>query len=292
MAKRRKSAVHDLRRSPRFEKQNDLRVNFKNPNLKSANVSRRSPRVGKLTDTNSVQDLKTPNLESVRKEARLSATDRSLMSPPSCGDVMGNEVAEEVKQNEAVRKSELRRSPRFGKSCVEQIIGLNSGDSEKKLGADANGEQENTGKERVCLRRSPRFSNQERNYKDADWKLDSVVDKICDNDGGKSNRSVKKNIRKSNNPIGLNEESAQMGEEASRKNEGKGAEAGRSKRKRAKEGSEVVRGWTKEQETALERAYMSMKPTPRFWKKVSKMVNSFFLGRIVCLPVFVFVFVL
>ncbi|KAE8709596.1 DNA binding protein, putative isoform 1 [Hibiscus syriacus] len=33
-----------------------------------------------------------------------------------------------------------------------------------------------------------------------------------------------------------------------------------------------VRGWTREQELILQKAYLSAKPTPNFWKKVSKLV--------------------
>lgn len=63
------------------------------------------------------------------------------------------------------------------------------------------------------------------------------------------------------------------------------------KRKQVEEGkvSGKIRGWTKEQEVALQRAYFATKPTPSFWKKVSKLVITFsfthfwysyiFLGR-------------
>ncbi|KAL0452782.1 UNVERIFIED_CONTAM: hypothetical protein Slati_1256300 [Sesamum latifolium] len=46
------------------------------------------------------------------------------------------------------------------------------------------------------------------------------------------------------------------------------------KRKRCEveEECEIVQGWTKEQELALQRAYFTAKPTPHFWKKVAKMV--------------------
>ncbi|KAM0948585.1 hypothetical protein DsansV1_C06g0060951 [Dioscorea sansibarensis] len=43
------------------------------------------------------------------------------------------------------------------------------------------------------------------------------------------------------------------------------------------EGGEVeelgggVKGWTKEQELELRRAYLSARPSPHFWKKVAKM---------------------
>ncbi|KAF2283846.1 hypothetical protein GH714_016480 [Hevea brasiliensis] len=45
------------------------------------------------------------------------------------------------------------------------------------------------------------------------------------------------------------------------------------KRKRVEEGNYgSVKGWAKEQEVALQRAYFGVKPTPHFWKKVSKLV--------------------
>ncbi|KDP32158.1 hypothetical protein JCGZ_12619 [Jatropha curcas] len=45
------------------------------------------------------------------------------------------------------------------------------------------------------------------------------------------------------------------------------------KRKREEERVDgSVKGWTKEQEMALQRAYFVAKPTPNFWKKVSKLV--------------------
>ncbi|CAI9110548.1 OLC1v1010597C1 [Oldenlandia corymbosa var. corymbosa] len=48
-----------------------------------------------------------------------------------------------------------------------------------------------------------------------------------------------------------------------------------AKRKKVQVREELVTvedGWTMEQELALERAYFAAKPTPHFWKKVSKMV--------------------
>lgn len=52
---------------------------------------------------------------------------------------------------------------------------------------------------------------------------------------------------------------------------------GKRKRKHGEEGKETskTQGWTKEQEVALQRAYFAAKPTPHFWKKVSKLVIRF-----------------
>ncbi|XP_050376714.1 uncharacterized protein LOC126794106 [Argentina anserina] len=62
--------------------------------------------------------------------------------------------------------------------------------------------------------------------------------------------------------------------------EGKGGEldcrdkkvAVRRKRKRGEDDVKVAKGWTKEQELALQRAYLLAKPTPGFWKQVAKLV--------------------
>ncbi|OWM85438.1 uncharacterized protein LOC116194822 [Punica granatum] len=56
-----------------------------------------------------------------------------------------------------------------------------------------------------------------------------------------------------------------VGREADHKTQG-------VKRKREAEASGSEQGWTKEQEAALERAYLAAKVTPSFWKKVSKLV--------------------
>ncbi|KAJ6673759.1 hypothetical protein OIU85_012736 [Salix viminalis] len=45
------------------------------------------------------------------------------------------------------------------------------------------------------------------------------------------------------------------------------------RRKRAEEATNrAVEGWTKDQEMALQRAFLTAKPTPNFWKKVSKLI--------------------
>ena len=53
------------------------------------------------------------------------------------------------------------------------------------------------------------------------------------------------------------------------------------KRKRDEEDRGMTKEWTKEQELALQRAYFVAKPTPNFWKKVSKLVFFYFfeIGR-------------
>ncbi|KAL2606101.1 hypothetical protein AAZV13_09G163200 [Glycine max] len=51
-----------------------------------------------------------------------------------------------------------------------------------------------------------------------------------------------------------------------------GREKGVNGEKRKRGGEEISKGWTKEQELALQRAYLAAKPSPHFWKNVSKLV--------------------
>jgi hypothetical protein len=53
-----------------------------------------------------------------------------------------------------------------------------------------------------------------------------------------------------------------------------GGAKGKRKHKHKHACSEIAEGWTKEQELALRKAYFTAKPTPHFWKNVSKMVCS------------------
>ena len=46
------------------------------------------------------------------------------------------------------------------------------------------------------------------------------------------------------------------------------------KRNHVDKGHRIVEGWTKDQELALQRAFLVAKPTPHFWKKVAKLVMS------------------
>lgn len=54
---------------------------------------------------------------------------------------------------------------------------------------------------------------------------------------------------------------------------GGGRKKGENGEKRKRGGEEISKGWTKEQELALQRAYLAAKPSPHFWKNVSKLVR-------------------
>ena len=52
-----------------------------------------------------------------------------------------------------------------------------------------------------------------------------------------------------------------------------GEESRKRKMDECEEVGGAVREWTEEQELALRRAYLVAKPTPNFWKKVSRLVK-------------------
>ncbi|CAM8942526.1 unnamed protein product [Rhodiola kirilowii] len=170
-----------------------------------------------------------PNLESVRKQVRPSKAG-SLLLPCVGGR---NESVVDFSQKEGLGEycgSKLRRSLRFRESCVEQPDGLKLGALEKKpkAGVRTAKDSENLDKERVALRRSFRFLDKQINYKDADTKLDSVVEEICERDGGRSEQMVKRNKMKSVSPVGPEEELSEA-----TKNESKEANAGKRKKNNA-----------------------------------------------------------
>lgn len=59
---------------------------------------------------------------------------------------------------------------------------------------------------------------------------------------------------------------------------GEGKKGGNGE-KRKRNGDEIRKWWTKEQDLALQRAYFTAKPSPHFWKNVSKLV---------CIPICVY----
>lgn len=71
------------------------------------------------------------------------------------------------------------------------------------------------------------------------------------------------------------EENANLGGDLSEKITGKLKKIGEKKRvggKRKRTEGKEGQGWSKDQEMALQRAYIAAKPTPHFWKKVARLV--------------------
>ncbi|MBA0801968.1 hypothetical protein Gohar_012304 [Gossypium harknessii] len=98
------------------------------------------------------------------------------------------------------------------------------------------------------------------------------------NDGSKKNEGIKEGSldeKEREASVGLKVTTVDRKEserrEVRERNEVVGVKRKR-KRKPGNRGDTVLQGWTREQELALQRAYFSAKPTPNFWKKVSKLV--------------------
>ncbi|KAJ7943804.1 putative Homeodomain-like superfamily protein [Quillaja saponaria] len=196
----------------------------------------------------------------------------------------------------------LRRSSRI---CSQKDIG-----DKHKIRIDTSGKPDNNsgnfanlsscstkssrlknGAERFqCLRRSQRISSKQNIvvYLDGnDSSSESSENTECDSDDpterantgvGRTNK-VDVNLsqksekeRKTMPRKGSAPEAFTEGEEA--RNDGRESEENRikRKRKRGEDAGKKIQGWTVEQERALQRAYFATKPTPHFWKKVSKLV--------------------
>lgn len=137
------------------------------------------------------------------------------------------------------------------------------------------------------LRRSPRLSNHKVSVSEQNGKKPSK-DEDFSGDSGNSNPGSRKSARvKGRNQGGGGAGEAKTKEgsvedcEGFAVEEGKGGNEERvevgAKRKRKRKCEEIVaKGWTKEQELALQRAYLAAKPSPHFWKNVSKMVLQFY----------------
>ncbi|KAE9613315.1 hypothetical protein Lal_00027531 [Lupinus albus] len=125
------------------------------------------------------------------------------------------------------------------------------------------------------LRRSPRFSDIKVPVNEENGKNPSKEEKFSGGSGSSSSRSRKPMRVKDVNQVG--------DADAVKKNENCVVEEGKvrngdmievgvkRKRNRTRE-KETAIGWTKEQELALQRAYLVAKPSPHFWKNVAKLV--------------------
>ncbi|MBA0831404.1 hypothetical protein Goarm_015874 [Gossypium armourianum] len=123
------------------------------------------------------------------------------------------------------------------------------------------------------LRKSPRLSSGSLSNKPEGRKFVETK-----NDGSKKNESIKEGSldeKEREASVGLKVTTVDRKEserrEVRERNEVVGVKRKR-KRKPDNRADTVLQGWTREQELALQIAYFSAKPTPNFWKKVSKLV--------------------
>ncbi|KAJ1382180.1 SANT/Myb domain [Sesbania bispinosa] len=120
----------------------------------------------------------------------------------------------------------------------------------------------------VALRRSPRFSNNKAPTKDQSGEKSSKSGNVS-GDSGKSSKVKGREAKTEENCVVADEEIAVEGGGKGKARNGNKIEVG-AKRKRG--GEKTAKGWTKEQELALKTAYFTAKPSPHFWKNVSKLV--------------------
>ena len=303
-----------LRRSPRF-------LRHKNTSEPQQPTSlRKSPRLHGKRITSEPEDLKTPKINS-RNNRFLSSPPESKKCPEksskklsksACGSRNLRNFSSGLRRSPRLNSCaevfrSLRRSPRFTNQqnmvdarvdCEEKVsmktrksdVGLSSGgnmSSGSREASKLNGSVE----EVVGHRRSQRVSNQ-RNVVDehveesgSGTSLDEV-DLTDDEKADKVVNSCEQIVRKRERRTRRSSISPDIVEGAERmaKDIGKNR-----KRKRDEEDRGMTKEWTKEQELALQRAYFVAKPTPNFWKKVSKLVFFYFFDSMACNFLFFFV---
>lgn len=294
-----------LRRSPRFLYQNNT------PESKQPTNLRRSPRLHQKSATSELEDSKTPKSKSRNNRAR--PLDPSLSSAKENKDNPEKDSQRTRKSDRGARncwnlRSGSRRSPRLNNG-VEAFRGLRlspRSSSQKNVVDERIDYVERTFEKR---RKSDiGFNSCRSSASRKSPRLDSGIDV-----GGlrKSQRIynqqnvVHEHVEKSGSATSLDKEETDNGkagkgaipcEQVSGKRDGRtwvtrGSSIGpevivegderkadiviNRKRKPDDEYDDITEGWTKEQELALQRAYFAAKPTPHFWKKVSRLVFSY-----------------
>ncbi|XP_065621142.1 uncharacterized protein LOC111992077 [Quercus suber] len=295
-----------LRRSPRFL------LHKNTPEPQQPTSLRKSPRLHGKRITSEPEDLKTPKtnsrnnrfLSSQPESKKFPEKSSKKLSKSACGSRNLRNFSSWSRRSPRLNSCaevfrSLRRSPRFTNQqnvdCEEKVstktrksdVGLSSRgnmSSGSREASKLNGSVE----EVVGHRRSQRVSNQrnvvdehveesgsgtsldevdltddEKSLDEVDLTDDEKADKVvnsCEQIVRKRERSTR---RSSISPEAVIVED----EERMAKDIGKNR-----KRKRDEEDRGMTKEWTKEQELALQRAYFVAKPTPNFWKKVSKLV--------------------
>ena len=142
----------------------------------------------------------------------------------------------------------LRRSPRFLKKNDVKVSEFGSFDSTRKTGPEGKGK-----------------------------KSSGVIDKGVVGEGGRKRRrkrggyGIDEGGKKEEIEGGV--EGGEIVEELMKEE----VEGGVKRKRKRVVGGVVAEGWTKEQELALRTAYFTAKPSPHFWKNVSKLVWPIFL---------------
>ncbi|KAK7386463.1 hypothetical protein VNO78_26705 [Psophocarpus tetragonolobus] len=242
----------------------------RSPRLNSENVEfvplGRSPR---FNNEPSDKPLRTPTVKGQEAETQ----DNHVVSEEGFGGGRKKE-----RNRDRVDFVPLRRSPRFNNEPSDKPLRTptvkgqeaetqdNHVVSEEGFGGGRKKERNRDRVDFVPLRRSPRFNNEPSNKQlrasivkghEVETKENRVVSDEGFGGGGK-----KETVEVETGEIRV----------VSDEGFGGGREKGGNGEKRKRSGKEIDTGWTKKQKLALERAYFSAKPSPHFWKNVSKQV--------------------
>lgn len=138
------------------------------------------------------------------------------------------------------------------------------------------GEHQSTGKSRMfsCQQDALERCGRDRGKKSSgsDKKMGLLHVKNIDTSVSSSGKNVAEGERRKGNSADPEANVAKSGGTQVVDGEMNKKSVARRKRKREEDVVGIRQGWTKEQEAALHRAYYAAKPTPKFWKKVSKLV--------------------
>ncbi|KAG2696046.1 hypothetical protein I3843_07G041200 [Carya illinoinensis] len=289
-----------LRRSPRFLHQKNT------PESKQPTNLRKSPRLHQKSATSELEDPKTPKSKS--RNNRACPWDPSLISAKENKDNLKKDSQRTSKSDRGARNCwnlssglrrsprlnngveafrSLRRSPRFSshKNVVDERMDYvektfekrrksDSGFNSCRSSASRKSPRLDSGIDVGGLRKSHRIYNQKNVIHKHVEKSSSVnsLDKE-ETDNGKAGKgaipceqvSGKRDGRtRATRGISIGPEVIVEGDEADN--------VINRKRKPDDECDDITKGWTKEQELALQRAYFAAKPTPHFWKRVSRLV--------------------
>ncbi|GKU98715.1 hypothetical protein SLEP1_g11681 [Rubroshorea leprosula] len=232
---------------------------------------RRSPRLLQLSNCEKSQELNTSKSKSGDGRARSVSLPRGSTST-------GINTVE--RSQEACSDKVAKKSRKLSNDLLDSSNQMRSRKS-ARLNDGSDGFS--------SLRRSPSFLNKlegdnvvqeyRRNKCRDSWVFQMVRKMNCRNKGRSSVvDSVNESINKEVNGGNVDEGACLSNQNAEKRRQGKIACQGNEKietnlkRKCSDDAIGVVQGWTKEQEVALQRAYFAAKPSPHFWKKVSKLV--------------------
>ncbi|XP_071712891.1 uncharacterized protein [Rutidosis leptorrhynchoides] len=249
-----------LRRSPRFRSHQIKPSNSPHPNS-PAIALRRSPRF-LPTKPPDVKYLKTPFLEE-QKITQLESSE----TPSTCTPIKRTiNSKQDISVRPVIIKSNLERKS----SRIINRLGVGVDDVAQTLirSFNSGNRKSNRPVTRSCGRVLDKI------VKNIDYSgatgnlLNDQANGVCE--GVVDDYKVNKAALSGNENNVLNKslpEAQKIGKVGKTRDDD---EASRPKRKRSY--AKICEGWTKEQELALERAYLTANPTPHFWKKVSRMV--------------------